>query len=295
MLKKRITIFTPTFNRGHTLPKLYKSLIKQTSKDFIWLIVDDGSTDNTKESVERWISENNIEIVYHKQINQGKPLAHNKGVSMTKTELFTCVDSDDYLSKYAIEEVLEMWEKYKRDISIIGILAFKGNYEKKFIVQPSDKKLVSTTLRDGYRKHGLKGDMFLIYRTDNLIKYIFPKFEGENFVPEAYLYDLLDQDGELLILNKVLYYYEYLDDGYTSNMAKLLFKNPKGYIYYIRQRLSFDVSLKDKVLDSIKYIAICISSKEKIDFKIINNAIILFCYPMGYILYLKKFKKFKGI
>ena len=295
MSENFITIFTPTFNRAYTLPKLYESLTKQTSKDFTWLIIDDGSTDNTQELVKGWIKKNNITIIYYKQPNQGKSLAHNKGVNMTRTELFTCVDSDDYLNNCAVEEIIKAWRNNKENPNIIGVLAYKENVKDDHIVMYINESIVSTTLRDGYRKHDLKGDMMLIYRTNILNKYAFPKIEGEKFVPEAYLYDLLDQNGELVVLNKTLYYYEYLNDGYTNSMAKLLAHNPKGYIAYIKQRLYFDNNMKDKILDLIRYISMCISSGERVDFKVINPTVILFCYPMGYILYLKKFKKYKKL
>lgn len=291
MFKKKITVFTPTYNRAHTLPKLYKSLVEQTSQDFIWLIVDDGSTDYTKKIVEGWISENNIEIIYHFQSNQGKSVAHNKGVSLTKTELFTCVDSDDRLSEYAIEALLKTWEKYNRSTNIIGILAYKENIEGGPVVQSIDQKIVSTTLRDGYRRYGLKGDMFLIYRTENLKKYAFPKFEGEKFVPEAYLYDQLDQDGELVLLNEILYFYEYLDDGYTKKMTELLLNNPKGYLSFLNQRLLINNSMAEKVLDTIRYVAFCMAIEKK---RIISDSVypIISCitFPIGYLFYLFRYK-----
>src|SRR5699024_7599204 len=104
-----LTIFTPTYNRAYILPKLYNSLVEQSNKDFVWLIVDDGSTDNTKKLVFTWIRENKISIKYYYQKNQGKSIAHNKGVKETDTELFSCVDSDDYLTKDCVEVVMNTW------------------------------------------------------------------------------------------------------------------------------------------------------------------------------------------
>ena len=96
-MKKRMTVFTPTYNRAYILPKLYDSLCQQTVKSFEWLIVDDGSVDNTQELVEKWIEEKKIEIRYFKQANGGKQRAHNLGVEKSKEEIFVCVDSDDYV------------------------------------------------------------------------------------------------------------------------------------------------------------------------------------------------------
>lgn len=96
---KKITVFTPTYNRAYTLSKCYKSLKQQTCKDFVWLIIDDGSTDNTQELVEEWITENEIEIQYHYQKNQGMHGAHNTAYELIETELNVCIDSDDYMPR----------------------------------------------------------------------------------------------------------------------------------------------------------------------------------------------------
>lgn len=286
----RITIFTPTYNRSYILPKLYKSLISQTCKDFVWLIVDDGSTDNTSTLVRDWIEENKIIIEYYKQENQGKSIAHNKGVELTNTELFVCVDSDDYLSNFAVENILNFWST-ENTSKTIGILAFRGNPKGYSITTIKNNIIKSTTLNKAYTDYGLKGDTMLVYRTDIISKYRFPKFENEKFVPEGYLYDLMDKDGDLLLLRKVLYYCEYLNDGYTKNMAELLLKNPKGYLAYIDQRLEFDNKIKDKIINTIKYSAISIAIKKQEFIK--NSAypiITIATLPLAYILYMKRYK-----
>jgi len=287
---KSLTIFTPTYNRAYILIQLYNSLKFQTSKDFVWLIVDDGSTDNTTELVEKWIIENLIEIEYYKQENSGKSMAHNKGVELTKTELFTCVDSDDFLTSTAVDDVLKCWGS-KNKMGIVGILAYKGLPNGKILTSMKKTSIELTTLKAAYAKHGLRGDTMLIFKTNILSKYKFPKFKDEKFVPEAYLYDLIDRDGELFMLRKVLYYCEYLDDGYTKNMAKLLIENPNGYLAYIKQRLILNINLKDKILDTIRYTAICIASREKGYIrKSIYPIITILTLPIGYIYYMQRYK-----
>ncbi|AQU80217.1 glycosyltransferase family 2 protein [Planococcus faecalis] len=285
-----ITIFTPTYNRAYTLLRLYNSLKAQTNKNFIWLIVDDGSTDNSKELIENWINHKFIEIVYYKQKNQGKSMAHNKGVNLTRTELFTCVDSDDYLEERAVEYILNKWNSQKSS-KLTGILAYKGLPENKTLTSMDNVAIKSSTLNLAYSRYGLKGDTMLIFRKDILSKYKFPQFSDEKFVPEAYLYDLVDQEGELLFLREVLYYCEYLEDGYTNNMAKLLADNPKGYLAYIKQRLIFDRTIKSKITNTIRYIGMCICAGEK---KYIQNSvypkITFILMPVGYIFFYKKYK-----
>ena len=106
-----LTVCTPTYNRAHTLPRLYESLVRQTSQDFEWLVVDDGSTDNTRELVDGWVAEGRIRIRYVYKENGGKPSAHNLGVRMAAGELFFCVDSDDYLTDNAVEVIRNNSEK----------------------------------------------------------------------------------------------------------------------------------------------------------------------------------------
>ena len=106
-----LTIFTPTYNRAYTLHLCYESLKRQTSKDFVWLIVDDGSTDNTKEVVENWISENEVSIRYHYQDNQGMHGAHNTAYELIDTELNVCIDSDDYMPDDAVEKIVLFWNR----------------------------------------------------------------------------------------------------------------------------------------------------------------------------------------
>ncbi|WP_461206049.1 glycosyltransferase family 2 protein [Clostridium sp. DL1XJH146] len=289
---KQITIFTPTYSRAYILPRLYNSLKNQTCQDFIWLIVDDGSTDNTYNLIKEWISENKIQIEYHKQENQGKSMAHNKGVELTKTELFTCVDSDDFLSSRAVEDILKSWNSKNND-KLAGILAYKGLPNGKSLTIFKNTSIKSTTLKDGYSLYGLRGDTMLIFRTDIISMFKFPQFEGEKFVPEAYLYDLIDQQGKLFILREVLYYCEYLNDGYTNNISKLLAENPYGYLAYIKQRLLIDIRMIDKVADTIRYTAMCISSGEK---NFILNSIYpiltILTYPLGVALYIKKYRSY---
>ena len=106
----RLTVFTPTYNRRELLTRAYKSLTKQTIKDFEWLIVDDGSTDHTDDEVKKWIDDGIIHIRYHYRENGGKMRAHNTGVGLADTELFLCLDSDDYLVENAVEFALDFHE-----------------------------------------------------------------------------------------------------------------------------------------------------------------------------------------
>lgn len=231
-----LTVFTPSYNRRHTLPELYKSLCCQTSQDFLWLIVDDGSTDETESLVETWIHEGKISIQYHRQPNGGKMRAHNQGVLLSHTELFVCVDSDDYLTDNAVENVLETWKSLDDKKQLAGIVAYRGKDPEHTMSGESFPHVKNATLQELYQK-GYSGETALVYRTDILRQYPFPCFEGEKFIPEAVVYDQIDQHYQLHVLPEILTICEYRDDGLTHSVDLLRQKNPQGWLYYYQQKI----------------------------------------------------------
>lgn len=291
-----LTIFTPTYNRAYILDKLYLSLCIQTNKDFEWLIIDDGSTDNTKEKIQKWISEKKIQIRYVYQKNAGKSAAHNRALELTKTELFVCVDSDDQLHENAVAVVLEEWDKLRKQSKqeVGGMVAFREMSDGTPITQyqgKSDYKIGK--LKEFYDRKIISGDTMLIFDVRKVGSLRFPVFEGEKFVPEAYLYDQFDQISSFLIVPQYIYICEYLEDGYTQNMARLIAKNPNGYLAYIEQRIKYDNDIKNVIFDTIRYVAIAVCAKKK---HIIKSAYNPFCafvmYPFGKLFYHIRYKEY---
>lgn len=233
---KLITVFTPTYNRKYKLPQLYKSLCEQTCKDFVWLIVDDGSSDGTEELVRSWMADNEVEIQYHYQQNGGKMRAHNKGAELCETEYFVCVDSDDQLaSPKVIKDTLDFLEQNK-DLAgkkeISGVVSYKkiGSVSQgKF---PDNMKVAA--LSELYEA-GFHGETTLMFKTDVLKRYPFPVVEGEKFLTEAYIYDQLDEKYKMMVFPYYSQDCEYLPDGFTNNAWDVLFKNPKSYRMYYNQ------------------------------------------------------------
>ena len=265
-----LTIFTPTYNRAYILPKLYDSLCRQTSQDFEWIIVDDGSTDNTEILAKQWLNERKLNMRYIKQKNFGKPIAHNRGVKEAKGDLFVCVDSDDHFIDSAVSEIHTVWEK-ENNSRRTGILAFRGYKNGEELTRLDDQSVIESTLRDAYKKHGLHGDTVLIFKTDVVRRFHFVVAEGEKFIPETYLYNQIDEVGSLYIYRKVLYICDYQDDGLTANVAKNLYDNYKSYVIYINSQLkSSSESFVDKLKDTIRYEAIMIANKEN---KVIRCAV----------------------
>lgn len=230
-----ITVFTPTYNREKYLPRLYDSLLNQKNKNFEWLIVDDGSSDGTKDLIEKYKNENKIKIKYAVQDNSGKHVAFNLGVKLCDTELFFCVDSDDFLPPNSIEDILEIWST-ERCSNNIGIVALKNDCTNHLMCKEMPSILKSSTLSDLYNKHGQRGETALIFLTKVLKKNLFPCFKGEKFLSEEVLYNKLDEIGSLIILNKVVYTAEYLDEGITCNYVKSWKSSPNGVLLLLKSR-----------------------------------------------------------
>ncbi|MPQ42296.1 glycosyltransferase family 2 protein [Clostridium tarantellae] len=284
---KTLTIFTPTYNRAYTLHKCYESLKKQSCKDFIWLIIDDGSSDNTKELVQIWIEDNEIEIKYFYQKNQGMHGAHNTAYELIQTELNTCIDSDDYMPDDAVEKILSFWKNTKSS-NIAGIVALDAYKNGNIIGDNFPENLKRTTLFDIYQKHKLTGDKKLIYRTELTKKYPYPNFEGEKYVSLGYKYAKIDLEYELATMNEVVCIVEYMEDGSSKNMLKQYRKNPKGFAFIRVDNLKNPkASFKFKFKECIHYVSSSLIAKNK---NFLSETpcklLTVLAMPMGILLYL---------
>ena len=262
MSNERITVFTPAYNRAHTLPRTLDSLIKQKNKSFKWLIVDDGSTDNTKELVDSWLNENyGFEIQYEYKENGGMHTAHNTAYEHIDTELNICIDSDDCLADDAINKILNKWDSVK-DKGYAGLIGLDYTLDNKLIGKDLGN-LKETTLMDYYANGGY-GDKKLVYRTDIIKKYPkYPVFENERYVALAYIYRLIDQDYKLAVLNECLCNVEYQEDGSSATMWKQYLRNPKGFQFWRKICMTYPESDKRLVMDTIHYVSSSLLAKDK--------------------------------
>ena len=258
-----LTVFTPAYNRAHTITRTYESLRKQNCKDFIWLVIDDGSTDETAELIKKWQHNNNdFEIRYIYKENGGMHTAHNVAYENINTELNVCIDSDDMLSEGAIEKILDKWEQVK-DKEYAGIIALDAYFDGTIIGTGFDKNLHETTLVDYYASGGF-GDKKLIYRTDIINRYPpYPVFEGEKYVALAYKYRLIDQDYKLAVLNEVVCNVEYQPDGSGGTMFKQYIANPKGFAFWRKICMQYPESAKRTIIDCIHYVSSSIIERNK--------------------------------
>ncbi|KRN50437.1 hypothetical protein IV49_GL002085 [Kandleria vitulina DSM 20405] len=221
-----ITVFTPTYNRAKKLEKLYNSLKSQSDHDFVWLVIDDGSSDNTCELIEKWKKTMKIEYIY--QNNSGKHIAINNAIKNCKTEYMICVDSDDELSNNAIYMINNNIKKsFKKDIwAVVGPRTkTAGIKNNKWTIGDN----TCCKFADIYCRYKYVGDTYIIIKTEYIKSFKFPKFDNEKLIPENILYDYLDNmDYYISTIDYPLYISEYYEDGYTKNSTKYLLASPKG-------------------------------------------------------------------
>lgn len=280
----KFTVFTPTFNRKELLKKLYKSLQKQTFKDFEWLIVDDGSTDGTKEKVEEFLSEKKLEIKYYFKENGGKQRAYNFATEKANGELFICLDSDDEYVENGLETILKYWKKYEKNVDIAG-MGYLSTYPNGEIIGSNfpEKEMISTQF-EIYNKYGVKGDKGLMFRTEIIKKYKFPVFEDEKFITEAVVYNRICEKYKMVYVNEKIEIKEYQEDGLTAKYNNLLLRNPKGQALYHNEINSQKLTFKQKVLNNAVYYKFCKVAGYKFGkiFKESKNKLFLiFAIPVG--------------
>lgn len=256
-----LTVFTPLYNRAYSLPRTYESMCKQKCKDFIWMIIDDGSTDNAHSLIEEWMKKENgfkIEYIYKK--NGGMHTAHNEAYRHITTELNVCIDSDDALADDAVQKIYDKWQSIK-DKNYAGIIALDADFHGKIIGKGFPKGLKSTTVM-GYYNNGGYGDKKLVYRTDVINSYPeYPVFDNEKYVSLAYKYRLIDQEYEMAVLDNVLCNVEYQEDGSTNNMLRQYRNNPKGFAFWRKIRMIYPDSKKRMVVDCIHYVSSSLLAK----------------------------------
>ncbi len=254
-----ITIFTPTYNRAHTLPELYQSLCFQSCKDFEWIVVDDGSTDGTNKLIEGWIGEKKISIRYFFQENAGKMAAHNLAVDHSRSDWFMCLDSDDKLfDQHVVDNCIHFWQQMSASLSeevlskVCGIISYKSIRENHNLFPRGMQNVHLSELR----RSGYKGETVIMVKSAILTSHKFPHFEGEKFVTDTYLYEQLDKDHIFLLMDSPTQICKYNPDGYSFNYRRLLFSNPLGYRAYHDQRIA--LGQDGKLKSAICYDAISI-------------------------------------
>lgn len=263
--KMKISILTATYNREKLLKNLYESL-KKNSKyglEIEWLIMDDGSTDNTKERVEKFIEEDKIKIKYHQQPNQGKMVAINKLVELSTGDLIVDCDSDDYFTDDALKIIKEEFEKEEQEERLYAKCFLKQNENGEIDGTKFQKE--KTTMFDLYFKEGATGEKILVYYA-NIRKQFRHEIENnEKFITEARMYHKMDEKYKMKCINKTIQIGNYKVDGYTKNIQKIFLNNPYGYFQYFKEILNKNmrgVSLNKRLYAIKHYILFSVLSNQ---------------------------------
>lgn len=283
-----ITVFTPTFNRAYIIGKLYSSLYNQTSNNFEWIIVDDGSSDNTREKITDWEANSPFPIRYFWQPNGGKHRAINRGVREAKGEVFFIVDSDDCLVPNAIEEIETHYRVVGDDASIAGVIFTKLFPDEKRIGGDVNFESLLSTVTNFRCNLGVKGDLAETVRTSIMRQFPFPDIPQEKFFPEAFLWYSIDKDYRFLFVNKGIYVAEYLPDGLTSSIKKILRESPIASTMAYAVMVKGDKPFSFKLKNSISYWRYFMHSWEKRHPQRLSNSLLsISMFPLGFLLYLK--------
>ena len=271
----KLSILTATYNRATFLPKLYNSIIENLEKDLEieWLIMDDGSQDDTRETVQQFIEEKKIEIKYNFQENQGKMAAINNMMQYAAGDLIVDCDSDDYFTKDAFKIIKEEFETTQK----------QGLYAICFLKEKEDGKIDGTTFEneistmfDLYFKEKATGEKGLVYYSDVRKKYKHELEKSEKFITEARMYHKMDEEYKMKCVNKAITAGEYQENGYTSNILKTFTSSPYGYLKYFEEILQKDFKgvTWNKRLYAIKhYILFTVLTEQKLTTKKVKNVL----------------------
>lgn len=281
-----ITIFTPTYNRASLLPRLFESIMQQNVRDIEWIIVDDGSTDNTEMVVKGFLAPElaTFPIKYYRKTNGGKHTAINYGVNKAQGELFFIVDSDDILPAGAIRTVRNVWDEVKHQQEYGGVCGLDGNMKTGTIIGsgiPNDSQSSTMSLADGSHiryidgnnmairfDRGVAGDMKEIYRTSVLKEFPFPEIPNERFCPEVLVWNRIGTKYKLRYFHHVIYLAEYQADGVTAGITKARRNSPIATMMTYQEMTEYDIPFKWKARSAINYWRFGVCAFKRLKFKI---------------------------
>lgn len=289
-----ITLFTPTYNRAHLLPEIYFSLEAQTSKDFEWVIVDDGSKDDTYNVVNSLLKGKSFPIRYYHKENGGKHTAINMGAKIARGQLLLILDSDDVLPPTAIADIREAFELVKDKNCFAGVCGYMAHRDGRIIGHPLVEADISEIeMRNRYH---VTGDMCEVFRTDVLREFPFPEIKDERFCPECLVWNRIALKYRLHVFPKVIYLRDYLDGGLTDNIVRIRMNSPVASMMTYAEMLDLDIPWSQKVKAAINYYRFkaCLTAKHARE---VNCSIPtvpatwLLMKPLGWLMHWKDSKK----
>ncbi|PHO07907.1 hypothetical protein BFT35_04005 [Thermoanaerobacterium thermosaccharolyticum] len=296
--KYTFTVFTPTYNRAHTIGRVYTSLQKQTYQNFEWLVVDDGSTDNTKTLIDQWKKEASFSIRYFYQNNSGKHVAINKGVKEARGKFFLILDSDDYCVPETLEKFYYYWnsipENERDKFSGVSVLCMDA--KGKIVGNKFPKDICDLTSFELQTKYGLVGEKWGFHRTEVLREFPFPEISGEKFIPEGIVWNRIELKYKIRHVNEKLRIYEYLPDGLSASSIRIRAQNPLGTRLYYQEFIKLPIPLLWKLRNLINYIRFSLHAHITINKIILESGyryISVIFLPIGYLFYRNDLSKLK--
>jgi len=273
--KLKISILTATYNRANLLSKLYESILNNLNKDINveWLIMDDGSIDNTKDVVQKFIEQNKLEIKYFYQENQGKMQAINNLIVNAQGDLIIECDSDDYFTNDAFETITSVYKKNENKIQNFYAFAYL-KYDQTGKNMGNNFKNETSKMFDLYFKEGENGEKALVFNTKIRKQYKYELENGERFITEARMFHKMDEKYNIICVNEPIMICEYQPEGYTKNIEKQFKENPYGYFKYFKEILQKHmkgISFKKRLYAIKHYILFATLTNQKIVIKDVNG------------------------
>lgn len=250
-----ITVLTPTFNRGGELQSLRDSLQKQTVKEFEWLVVDDGSTDGTKNLITKLQEKSDFPIRYIYKSNGGKHTALNVGIQTICSELTFIVDSDDCVTDDAVESILKIHKKYRSQNNICGYAFLRAFPDgkvngKKFDVNEKIGSYIDVRVNGD----DTGADKAEVFKTHCLKEFPFPEYPNEKFLGEDLVWVRMARKYEMVHINKAIYVGNYLEDGLTNNRRKHNIASPIGCMHRAEEFMESDLKTRYRIKGGLQYI-----------------------------------------
>ena len=289
LFAKTLRVFTPVYNRKNLIGNLYQSLLSQTYKNFEWIIVDDGSTDDIDEIIKSYQNEDRILIRFIKQENGGKHRAINNGVLHAKGELFYIVDSDDYLTKDSIERIVFHYQYIKNNDKFAGVCGMKCFPDGSRIGKEVTWKILKDSWINYWIIKNIKGDVAFVFKTSVLRNYLFDDIPGEKFCAESLVLNRIGKNYLMLFFNEKIYIAEYLSDGLSVSSIKNRMNSPNYAMRIYSEMASLDIPYLKKIKAHINYwrFAPCSKLKMKNKIKQIGISSYIIFMPIGYLFHMK--------
>jgi glycosyltransferase involved in cell wall biosynthesis len=262
----RISVITPTFNRAHTLPALRASLVAQDFKDFEWIIVDDGSSDDTSVLLETWKREGGIGMVVITRENGGKHRALNGGINAASGEWIFIVDSDDKLPASSLRTLDSFAKEADANPHACGIMGLKTYSDGRVVGENLPVNVRYANALELTYRYGIRGDKAEAYKADVLKKFPFPEFEGECFLTEAVVWYRMARAGwTLLLCQEILYESTYHADGLSAQSLRIRIDNPKGTLLFYKEEIEGDLPLSGALREAANYVRFSLHARHGTD------------------------------